>query len=139
PAAAPAPGGAPAQEKTPPPAAREETPVPNLDKFGPATRERLLETRKWLASAGRERWFIQLLAADGEPYDHVESFVARAAKAADSSQVRVYSVELDGTSRVGVIYGDYPSREAALAALAQLPESLKAFGPYARPIRHLRP
>jgi septal ring-binding cell division protein DamX len=69
----------------------------------------------------------------------VESFVARATRLADATQVHVYSAELGGVMRVGVIYGDYPSRQAALAALAQLPESLKAYGPYARPIRHLRP
>ena len=137
-AAAPAPSGAPTQEETPV-AQKEEMPVPSLDKLGPATRERLLATRQWLDSADQSRWFIQLLAADGQRYDHVESFVARATRLADAAQVRVYSVELEGTTRVGVIYGDYPSREAALAALAQLPEPLKAFGPYARPIRHLRP
>ncbi len=137
--ATPAPSAAPAQEETPVPVAQEETPAPNLDKFGPATRERLLATRTWLDSAGPGRWFIQLLATDGQQYDHVESFVARATRLADAAQVRVYSVELEGTTRVGVIYGDYPSREAALAALARLPEPLKAFGPYARPIRHLRP
>jgi septal ring-binding cell division protein DamX len=39
---------------------------------------------------------------------------------------------------LGVIYGDYPSREAANAALAKLPETIRASRPYIRTTSKLR-
>lgn len=39
---------------------------------------------------------------------------------------------------MGVIYGDYPSREAAMNAMGSLPQALKLYGPYPRQVRRLR-
>jgi type II secretory pathway predicted ATPase ExeA/septal ring-binding cell division protein DamX len=154
PAAAPAPAvasTAPAAQPTRSEAAGQHA-TPTASKAGPAgtaktkdaslgrlTRERLDETGQWLASAGNDRWFIQLLSADAARPDHVEGFVASATRLADDTPVRVYAVDINGTRRLGVIYGDYPSHAAASRALAKLPPALKTYGAYPRQVRRLRP
>jgi septal ring-binding cell division protein DamX len=52
--------------------------------------------------------------------------------------VRVYRSRLAGRERLGVIYGDYASREEANAALATLGEISPASRPYVRPVSRLR-
>lgn len=106
--------------------------------FGRLTRERLDETRQWLAGAGDDRWFIQLLVTDARQTEHVENFLVRADRLSDTVPVRVYVAELNGTRRIGVIYGDYPSQQAASQALAKLPDALKTYGPYPRKVQRLR-
>ena len=106
--------------------------------LGRLTRERLDETRQWLASAGDDRWFIQLLVTDAGQTEHVENFLAHAGRLSGTPPVRVYVAELNGTRRLGVIYGDYPSRQAASQALAGLPGALKTYGPYPRKVQRLR-
>jgi MSHA biogenesis protein MshM len=53
-------------------------------------------------------------------------------------QIRVYRSSLGGSDRLGVIYGDYPSREQANAALAKLGEISPASRPYVRAVARLR-
>ncbi|MBL8488266.1 MAG: hypothetical protein JNK22_14380, partial [Rhodocyclaceae bacterium] len=45
---------------------------------------------------------------------------------------------VQGRTRIGVVFGQYPSREAATAALANLPAPLKAHKPFPRQVRRLR-
>lgn len=106
--------------------------------LGLLTRQRLADTRLWLESASDNRWFIQLVSADGASASHVESFLANASRVADATAVRVYMVDVKGARRMGVIYGEFPSREAASQAIAQLPVSLKVHDPYPRQVRRLR-
>jgi type II secretory pathway predicted ATPase ExeA len=113
-------------------------PVQKAPAFGQLTRQRLEETRKWLDETADNRWFIQLLSTDAGSAAHVEGFLASAAKAADADSIRVYMVESRGIMRLGVIYGEYPSRAAATQALNDLPAALKVFGPYPRQVRRLR-
>lgn len=56
----------------------------------------------------------------------------------DPAQIRAYRSSLSGRDRVGVIYGDYPSREAASAAMLTLPDSIKAAQPFPRQVSKLR-
>lgn len=109
-----------------------------LAKLGSQTRARIEATRDWLTTVPDQHWFIQLLAADAGSTEEIENFVAATIRATGTDQVRVYVAEVHGSQRVGVIYGDYPSREAALAALNQLPESLRALKPFPRMVKWLR-
>ena len=111
---------------------------PKNGKFGAKTSERIAATELWLSSAGEERWFIQLLATEARSADKIENFVAQAVSLLGSDQLRVYVAEVQGNQRVGVIYGDYPSREAALTAAAQLPEPLRILKPFPRKVKWLR-
>jgi len=115
-------------------------PAPELKggKFGARTSERIAATEQWLNSAGEDRWFIQLLATEARSTDKIESFVANTLGLVGTEELRVYVAKVHGNQRVGVIYGDYPSREAALAAVAQLPEPLRALKPFPRKVKWLR-
>jgi MSHA biogenesis protein MshM len=70
----------------------------------------------------------------------VDDFIARNSTrpARLARQVRVYRSRLAGRERLGVIYGDYASREEANAALATLGEISPASRPYVRPVARLR-
>lgn len=108
-------------------------------KVGRMTRERLESSRPWLEQLPSDRWFIQIFAADAERHGEVESLLRRlAATGEDSDQLRVYFSELSGRPRYGVIYGEYPSREKATAAMRGLSKQLRANKPYPRPATRLR-
>ena len=103
------------------------------------TRERLESSRAWLEQLPGDHWFIQIFAADADRHGEVESLLRRlAATGEDSDQLRVYFSELSGRPRYGVIYGDYPSREKAVAAIRGLSKQLRANKPYPRPAVRLR-
>ncbi len=107
-------------------------------RFGPLTLQRLEATRKWLDSAGDSRWFIQLLSTDAGSVGHLENFLNTAGRLVESDELRVYSVEFGGVRRMGVIYGEYPTRAEAISALGNLPPALKLYGPYPRQVKRLR-
>lgn len=128
----------PAQEQPPVAAQPPATPHAQQPAMGRLTRMRIEETRQWLESAEDNRWFIQLLSTGADSANYVEGFLANASRLADPDAIRVYKVERKEGDRLGVIYGDYPSRMAASKALQQLPPQLKAYGPYPRQVRRLR-
>ena len=53
-------------------------------------------------------------------------------------QIRVYRSKLSGRDRLGVIYGDFPTRELALAELAKLAPTGAGSNPYIRTVSKLR-
>jgi len=123
-----------APDSAPAPAAMAKEPG-----FGPLTRQRLEETRKWLDATNDRRWFIQLLSTDAGSAGQVERFLDGISKvAAEPDSIRVYTAESKGTRRLGVIYGEYPSRDAASRAMNSLPAALKTYGPYPRQVSRLR-
>jgi type II secretory pathway predicted ATPase ExeA len=126
----------PAEPLPTPPA--ETSPRVKAGSLGPLTRQHVEETQKWLDSASDHRWFIQLLGTDAGSAGHVENFLASALKLAEPGAIRVYAVEINGQKRLGVIYGEYASRQAASQAMAALPAPLKIYAPYPRQVRRLR-
>jgi type II secretory pathway predicted ATPase ExeA len=126
-------------DPSPPPVAlTEETePAPDAD-LGPLTRERMSETRRWLATAPDDQWFIQLLATDARRSDYAEAFVAKAVRLLGQDQVRVYTADRNGEPRLGVIFGQFANREAASGAVGQLPADLRSYKPFPRQVRRLR-
>lgn len=138
---------APSAETKPEPAAAtaESAPGQNLATpstrdagFGLLTRQCIEKTKKWLEATNDRQWFIQLLSTDAGSAGQVERFLAGTSRAADVDALRVYTAESKGTRRLGVIYGEYPSRDAASRAIAGLPASLKTYGPYPRQVSRLR-
>ena len=85
-----------------------------------------------------ERWFIQLLGSDSGQAAAIESFVNRSIEQLGADQVGVYLAKSKGVQRVGVIYGEFPTHEAALGAIQQLPAALRNLGPFPRMVKHLR-
>ena len=65
-------------------------------------------------------------------------YLRRAQKAKELDGVRVYISDVPGTTRIGVIFGDFESRDAAYAALRDLPKTLRTGKPYPRQVIRLR-
>ena len=107
-------------------------------RFGPLTRQHFANYEQWVENASPKHYFIQLLATDANHTGEVEGFLSRATKTLDPTELRAYRSNLSGGDRVGVIYGDFPSREAASAAMQALPESIKAAQPFPRQVSKLR-
>ncbi len=106
--------------------------------FGPLTRQHMAQFDTWIDSAPRTHYFIQLHATDATRTGEIEGVVAQAATALDPAQLRVYRASRAGRDRVGVIYGDYPNRESAAAAMQTLPESTRAIQAFPRQVSKLR-
>jgi septal ring-binding cell division protein DamX len=132
-AVAPAPAAPPApfvQAAPPVPAAWQKLPQP--------VQQRLVEHQKWFETTPNDRWFIQLLGTDSSQARRIETLLARADALLDPAQVRVYFVPMRGSERMGVIFGDFPSRAAATEALKTLPAELRPYQPYPRQLIKLR-
>jgi septal ring-binding cell division protein DamX len=94
--------------------------------------ERITATNEWLKTTPDTHYFIQLLNTDATSQRQVEIFVDNTEKLLDPQQIRVYRSNLSGRDKLGVIYGDFASREAANAALAKLPDPIRTSRPYIR-------
>ncbi|WP_291989216.1 AAA family ATPase [Candidatus Accumulibacter sp. ACC007] len=100
--------------------------------------ERSAASKAWLAKTPDSHFFIQLLVVDASSEKEVLDFIDKNATTLDLRQLRIYRSNLSGKDRLGVIYGDYPSRELANAALAKLAEVSPASKPYVRSVSRLR-
>ncbi|MFA7268248.1 MAG: AAA family ATPase [Sterolibacterium sp.] len=132
--AAPVATASPAKLPAPPP---EQAAIP-VAKLGEQTRARFEAAQLWLKTVPNERWFIQLLGSDIGQAMAIENFVLRSIELLGAEQLRVYVANVRGVYRVGIIYGEYPSREAALHAIQQLPASIRSLSPFPRMAKHLR-
>ena len=130
-----------AADTTPAPTntARTEEPVAQSPAAIPQTlAERIAATEEWLNSTPVTHYFIQLLSTDGNNERGVEIFIDNVSKSLDPMQIRVYRSKLSGRDRLGVIYGDFPTRELALAELAKLAPTGAGSNPYIRTVSKLR-
>ncbi len=110
-----------------------------LQGLGPHTVEFLRRSQAWLNEAPSSHYFLQIMRKDSRRSDEVERFLADTAELPfDQSLLRVYRSRLSGQDRIGIIYGDYPSQEAALAAVATLPKEIRVRNPYPRTVGMLR-
>jgi len=88
----------------------------------------------WIQQTADHRWFVQLYTTtDTQRPDLVEKYLIKAQNAGlAKDNLRAYHATIGQTSRYGIIYGDYVSRQDAVNALNQLPDELKHTRPYAR-------
>lgn len=100
--------------------------------------ERIAATEAWLKTTPDSHFFIQLLIADAGSHREVADFIASNSGNIDLRQVRVYRSSFAGRERLGVIYGDYSSREQANTALAKLAGISPSSRPYVRAVGKLR-
>lgn len=114
-----------------PPAAPEKL------RFGPLTRQHLAQYDAWIKETPRNHYFIQLLATEATHTGEVEGFLSRAVVVIEPTQIRAYRSSLSGRDRIGVIYGDFDSREAAVAAMQALPDSIRTIQPFPRQVSKL--
>ena len=104
---------------------------PNLD-------ERITKSEEWLKTTPNSHYFIQLFSTDESKRRDVEIFLEENSKFLEPNQIRVYRSRLSGRDRIGVIYGDYLSRETAIVELAKLTKAIPTSTPYVRSINKLR-
>ena len=100
--------------------------------------ERIAATNEWLERTPETHYFIQLLSTDGDNEHGVAVFLESISKALDPQQIRVYRSSLSGRERLGVIYGDFATRELASAELARLAPIGAGSSPYIRTVSKLR-
>jgi MSHA biogenesis protein MshM len=106
--------------------------------LGPLTAERLAASEAWARQTPGNHYFIQLLNVEVSAAREVEAFLAAHGNHLDVQQLRVYRSGLSGQDRIGVIYGDYPNREQAGAAISELSAELRMTQPYVRSVAKLR-
>jgi type II secretory pathway predicted ATPase ExeA len=104
----------------------------------PLTDRHIAQFEAWLPAADPGHWFIQLMARDARYGAEVEAFLGRATASLDPAALLAYRSTLSGSDRLGVIYGDYPNRSAAWAALAALPAEIRLLRPYPRQVSKLQ-
>jgi len=138
PPAAP-PAGAPLPTAVERPAATTTPTQARKPRPGRLTQERIEAGQLWLQQASNARWFVQVLDTDASRHAEVEALLRNlSANNIDLTGVHAYYSELSGKPRYGVIYGDFASREAATAAIRDLPKQLRVNQPYPRQVARLR-
>lgn len=126
--------------EAPPPSALEKpsqsaapAPLPSL------LQQRLDATRAWLDKKEDEAHFsIQLMVADSdaEAISRLERFFQR--NAPELQQLYVYPSSLTGKSGFGVLFGNFATRDEALASMASLPREMKISRPIIRTVRGVK-
>ena len=106
--------------------------------FGPLTRRSLERFDTWSAGANARHYFIQLYAADAGNPGLIENFLRRHAEGLDAEQIRAYRSDRSGRDRLGLIFGEFATRAAAMEAIAALPEGLRRLEPYPRQVSRLQ-
>ncbi len=97
---------------------------------------RIAAGRELLAS-DVQHYVVQLMVADAREHDYIESYLADASRALRPE--RLFMVPAGGeTPRLALVFGTFGERAEAGAALAALPENLKQFKPYVRPLEGIR-
>jgi type II secretory pathway predicted ATPase ExeA len=105
----------------------------------PLVRSRLEAGHLWLEQAPNNHWFIQLFATDADRPQEVAAALDKImASAIDTNKIHIYYSTLSGKPRYGIVYGEYPTQAAAIAAMAGLPAVSGASRPYPRQVSRLR-
>ncbi len=93
---------------------------------------------QWLPAAQRENYFIQITSRDAAHVDDIETFLNKGTPGLDPALVRVYVSNSPENPKISVIYGDFPSKAVAQAAIRNLPDTVRRMRPYARQVSTLQ-
>ena len=104
----------------------------------PTLNERIAQGEEWLKATPNTHYFIQLLSTEATKQRDIEVFLEESARSLDPGKIRVYRSKLSGRDRIGVIYGDYPTRELAAGELSAVAKASPASNPYIRSVSKLR-
>lgn len=120
------------------PVAVAPTPSPAVQTTNDIVDTRLVATEQWLASTSPETVGIHVQLLGAGDRKRLEIYLIELSKSVDIAQVFVYRTKASGKPAYSVIYGSYPNRAAANAALAKLPAKLQAQRPYLRTVQGMR-
>ena len=116
----------------------QEPATPVSQDQPPSLEQRIKLTEEWIKTTPDTHYFIQLFSTDANSQRYVELFLENNTRMLDQQQVRVYRSNLSGHDRLGVIYGDYPTRGTAIADLARIASLTQSDNPYIRTVSKLR-
>lgn len=109
----------------PPPSRLNEAQASRLAAYSPGRQpllgERLAATRDLLARAPDDGYAVELFITENSDPARLERFLLRARELVRLEDLAVIPMAENGQYRLRVVYGDFPSREAALAAQQRLP------------------
>ena len=114
-----------------------ESTTPILEK-SQTLADRLASSETWLKETPGSHYFIQLYSADASDQQALESFFQISAKSLDPQQIRAYRSSLSGKDRIGIIYGDFVTRETAYEELAKIVKITSNSNAYVRTVKRLR-
>ncbi|MBZ0104294.1 MAG: AAA family ATPase [Sulfuricella denitrificans] len=114
-------------EKTAPPAAPVSADI---------VAQRLAATENWLSKQGQSTTSIQLMGSNNLKLLRWQ--LDKIGRDVEMDRVFVYRTKVNGQPAWTVLYGSFPGRSEAAAALAHLPESLKANRPILRTLQGIR-
>ena len=121
------------QQRAPAPPAQQRTQASNnIANTGGAAKLRPARgyfEEAWLLTRDPEHYTLQLLGAHN--YDAVKSFIQQN-KQASADGLAQFSTSRQGERWYVVVYGDYATREQAVQAIANIPQSLQDLKPWAR-------
>jgi DamX protein len=100
--------------------------------FGDWLDMRIASDAALIATVQKERYAIQLMAGDQRNLPAIESYLQIANRELNADQILIYPAGSTENPRVSVLYGNFDDREAANAALGNLPARVARFRPYAR-------
>ena len=116
---------------TPPTLASKTVSTP-MDPF----EQRLIATRNWLMQQPADTYTLQLsLLRNPKEFP---AYLSSEGSGLDLDQLRIFRSQAQGHPSWTVIYGKYPSRQAANHALASLPEAVRKRQPYLRTVGGIR-
>jgi type II secretory pathway predicted ATPase ExeA len=100
--------------------------------------QRLAADREWIAGRDSGRWFVQLVTIGAGEAEFARAYALKAGNLLPAGQIHLYEGGSDADRRIGIIYGDFPSRQAAADAIRHLPQELMNNDPFPRRIRWLK-
>ena len=114
-------------------------PAPGMTAGEPGSRiaARLAAGRELLASDS-QRYAVQLMVTDAREHSYLENYLVEAARSLHPEQLFLVPAGNPEIPRLGVLVGTFADRTDASTALATLPEGLKQFRPYVRPLEAVR-
>ena len=130
-----------AQQEAPPGPSSSAQAAPNEQEQthanqGDVLEARILATREWLRDQAPLTHSIQVLGSDSG--EQLKDHLSMLAKSIELKNVFVYRTTAKQKPFLTVLYGSFPSREAAQEALDRLPPPLRAFKPYLRTVQGIR-
>ena len=103
-----------------------------------AVATRLAAGKQLLEGSATGGYGVQLMVTDAREKAYLESYLAEAARSLKPETLYLFPAGSRESPRIGVLYGAFPERAEALAALDAMPATLKQFRPYVRPLDGLR-
>ena len=118
--------------------AAEARPAAPAEATNDAVAARLAAGKQLLEGSATGGYGVQLMVTDAREKAYLESYLAEAARSLKPETLYLFPAGSRESPRIGVLYGAFPERAEALAALDAMPAALKQFRPYVRPLDGLR-